>query len=133
MTDTNETPDYMVDFDRFWRPLVTDKYGALDVEKIARELGDYRVVMNEVSTVYDELTNGRFSKPNTASGYIIERAHEVETEDFADMLCEAIADEDDEDLTRDKVIAIAESWSDGAWDRYSELREMRRNAEGGGS
>jgi hypothetical protein len=116
---------HMADFDLFWRPLVTDETGALDVDKVARELADYAAVMGEVARVYDEITGGRFSKPNTAAQYIVSRVNEIAAETFADDLCERIADEDDEDISRDSVIAIAEGWSPGAWDRFSELREQR--------
>lgn len=39
-------------------------------------LYDFRVVMQEVSKVYDQLTNGKFSKPNTAAEYIIAAVEE---------------------------------------------------------
>jgi hypothetical protein len=116
---------HMADFDLFWRPLVTDETGALDVDRVARALADYAAVMGEVAMVYDQITRGRFSKPNTAAHHIVNRVNEIAAETFADDLCERIANEDDEDISRDTVITIAEDWSAGAWDRFSELREQR--------
>lgn len=54
----------------FWWPLL-EKGGRLDLAQIMRELYDYRTALREVSHVYDHLTNGKFSKPNTAAEYII--------------------------------------------------------------
>src|SRR4051794_23581120 len=42
-------PDYVVAFERDWRGDVGDGSGGLDVDKVARELFDYGVVMHEVS------------------------------------------------------------------------------------
>jgi len=38
---------------------------------------DLGVIIGEVSSVYDELTGGKFSKPNTRADYIIEAANRV--------------------------------------------------------
>ena len=58
------------DYNELWRDIVeTD--GQLDPKKVKRELYDYSVVMREVSKVYDELTGGRISEPNTAAGFVI--------------------------------------------------------------
>jgi hypothetical protein len=117
-------PDYMTEFDNFWRARVTDESGALDVDKVARELFDYNVVMTEASSAYEELAG--LSKPNSAAVHVIRMAQERFAEQYADYLCDAVADEDDEDLTRDMVITVAENWSPGAWDRF---QDARRSAE----
>jgi len=38
---------------------------------------DLGVIIGEVSSVYDELTFGKLSKPNTVAAYVIEAANEV--------------------------------------------------------
>ena len=54
----------------FWRDIVAPD-GEVDLELIKRELSDYHAVMISVSIVYDELTGGRISKPNTDSSVVI--------------------------------------------------------------
>lgn len=80
-TQTNVDPEVEQDFREFWMPLVF-KDGALDLEQVKRELFDYHAVIREVSRVYDHITNGRFSKPNTLAVYIISAAEQH----YADLL-----------------------------------------------
>ena len=47
---------------------------AVDVQN---ELADFRMVMQEVSKVYDYITHGRISKPNTKAEDVIAVADEV--------------------------------------------------------
>lgn len=68
-------PEVVECFIDFWWPIL-EKEGRLDLAQIMRELYDFRVVMQEVSKVYDQLTNGKFSKPNTAAEYIIAAVEE---------------------------------------------------------
>lgn len=63
-------------FEEFWRPLLCDGDGNIDLEAVKLELYDYRIVLQEVSKVYDHITNGKFSKPNTAHEYIIDAVEE---------------------------------------------------------
>lgn len=63
-------PEVVECFLDFWWPII-EKDGRLDLAQVMRELYDYRTVMQEVRHVYDHLTNGKFSKPNTAAEYII--------------------------------------------------------------
>lgn len=66
--------DYMVKFDEFWRGLVCDEAtGELVLDKVARELHDYSMVMDGATEVYMAVAN--LSKPNTAPHHVI-AAHE---------------------------------------------------------
>lgn len=58
------------------------------VQRIKDELLDYMDVLEEVSTVYDSITIGRFSKPNTAARYIIDEVEERIREDVDEALKE---------------------------------------------
>jgi len=53
----------------FWSNIVYPE-GATP-EQIQAELTDYITILNEVSIVYDHVTGGRISKPNTLSGAVI--------------------------------------------------------------
>ncbi len=68
-------PEVVECFLDFWWPLL-EKDGLLDLAQIMRELYDFRMVMQEVRHVYDHLTNGKFSKPNTAAAHIIAAVEE---------------------------------------------------------
>ena len=64
------------DFNEFWKDLVCKPDGTLDPEKVKRELFDFHVVMGEVQKVYDNLTGGKISKPNTRAEVVIETVEE---------------------------------------------------------
>jgi hypothetical protein len=64
-------PDYAQTYEDFWREIVENPDGTLNLDQIMRELHDYRVVMHEVSIAYDDVTNGRLSKPNTAARHVV--------------------------------------------------------------
>lgn len=68
--------------------------GVLNLDQLKRELYDFRVVMVEVGKVYDAVTGGRFSKPNTPHEAIIEAAdahhlnNQIEEDDELNELIE---------------------------------------------
>lgn len=69
-------PDYAQTYEDFWRELVENPDGTLNRDQIMRELHDYRVVMHEVALAYDDVTNGRLSKPNTAARHVVAAVNE---------------------------------------------------------
>jgi hypothetical protein len=75
-SDATAEPGYIQDYTTFWREIVENLDGTLNRDRVARELADYHDLMGWVTEVYDEVTMGRFSKPNTAPMYIIERVNE---------------------------------------------------------
>lgn len=56
--------DVQKNWSEFWEPIVAPK-GIVDLELIKLELSDYRMMLNFVPRVYDHVTGGRISKPNT--------------------------------------------------------------------
>jgi hypothetical protein len=62
--------DYEQTFEEFWRPLVV-RNGRLSLDLVKRELHDFRVLMREAAEVFEHVTNGRISKPNTAASAVI--------------------------------------------------------------
>lgn len=118
---TGKRPDYMVAFDDFWRELVTDDTGALDVDKVARELADYASVMEEASKAYEELSG--LSKPNSAAVHVIRLAEERFSERFADYLIDAIHALGDGPYSPEDLLAVAEDWSEGSVERHAEYRQ----------
>lgn len=51
-TDNTTVPDYMQDYESFWKPLISNADGSLNEDQIARELADYRDLMRNASEVY---------------------------------------------------------------------------------
>lgn len=49
-------------FNDFWEGLVTAN-GELNVEQVKKELYDYKVMMDNVSELYMDITGGQLSKP----------------------------------------------------------------------
>ena len=79
---------YMQTYEDFWKELVeTD--GKLDLDKVARELSDYCVILNNVSEVYCHVTGSRISKPNTSAGAVIAEADDYSTK----MMHEEVVEE----------------------------------------
>lgn len=46
----------------FWKTIICDKDGNIDVEQLKKELCDFYFVINEVPKVYCEVTGGTLSK-----------------------------------------------------------------------
>lgn len=68
----------------FWKEIVV-KDGELDIEQVKKELHDYGVLLDSVGRVYDNVTGGKVSKPNTDPDVVIALAE--------DYLQECIEDE----------------------------------------
>lgn len=63
-------------YDSFWKKLVeTD--GELDLNKVANELSDYKVLLTQVPKVYMHVTGGKLSKPNYPAAAVIECAEDA--------------------------------------------------------
>lgn len=57
--------DYQKIFKDFWEELVCNPDGTLNMDAVQRELADYYFMLQEVPKVYDHVTGGAVSKPNT--------------------------------------------------------------------
>ena len=76
------------DWKKFWKDIVI-KNGKLDLDQIKCELYDFHEMMREVSKVYDVITGGMISKPNTMADAVIG----VYEDRLRDLIKEAIEDE----------------------------------------
>jgi hypothetical protein len=75
-TNQPEKTDYEKNFDEFWQDIVCNENGEIDLDKVKRELSDYYIAIQEVSKVYYELTDGKFTKFNTDSIHVIAAAQD---------------------------------------------------------
>lgn len=66
-------------FDEFWRDIIlpNGEWDAAAHDQVKRELHDYHDLLTEVPKVYDELTQGRISKPHTHAEAVISVHNEV--------------------------------------------------------
>ncbi len=47
----------------FWKEIICDNNGNIDIEQVKKELCDYYKILQEVPKVYCEITGGLLSKP----------------------------------------------------------------------
>lgn len=52
-------------YQEFWKDIVENEDGTLNVEQVKKELADFRMVMDNCTSAYSEMTCGMISKPNT--------------------------------------------------------------------
>lgn len=65
--------DYEVIWQTFWKDICAPT-GILELTQVKKELADYKVLLEEVPKVYDELAG--FSKPHTKATVIIDAVNE---------------------------------------------------------
>jgi len=58
-------PDVDAEAWEFWKPVVCDDQGNLDVEKVKNELHDYGILLKQIPQVYDHVSGGMISNPFT--------------------------------------------------------------------
>jgi hypothetical protein len=67
--------DYEQTFDEFWREIVVNPDGTLNLDALKRELHDYRALLENVPEVYAHVSGGKVSKANTDPVHV-KAAHE---------------------------------------------------------
>jgi hypothetical protein len=73
--DSQEGPidlDVESNWENVWKQIVLNEDGTVNLGQVKRELFDYWVCMQEVTRVYDELTCGVHTKPNTQAQVILD-------------------------------------------------------------
>lgn len=104
-----EQADVEREFDKFWKSLIINKDGSINLEHLKRELSDYSTVLGEVSQVYDHVTHGNISKPNTSAKDVI-----------------SVSDDENDkfyyNLFRDDVLSIINEESLSAEEKVEEIR-----------
>jgi hypothetical protein len=68
--------DYEREYDEFWRDIVENPDGTLNKDQVMRELSDYSGLMRRAAEVYEHVTGGRISKPETAARAVIQQHDE---------------------------------------------------------
>ena len=52
-------------YQEFWKDIVENEDGTLNVEQVKKELADYSMVMDNCLSAYEEMSGGLITKPNT--------------------------------------------------------------------
>lgn len=88
----------------FWKDIVCDENGNVDLEQIKKELCDFRFMMNEVPKVYSEITGGLLSYPTYEAETVLMVyrdkygnkiwAHEYLPDDWDDITADCETNED---------------------------------------
>ncbi len=60
----------------FWEQILIKEDGSLDLEQVKKELADFHDLIHNASEVYDHVTGGTLSKPNSAPVYVIQFAED---------------------------------------------------------
>lgn len=90
-SDEPTTQDYEGTFDEFWRDIVCNSDGSLNVEQVKKELHDYRFMIRNTSEAFDEVTGGQISKPNTLA-FEVASVVEERIQERAEELAKDVAD-----------------------------------------
>lgn len=72
----------MAGSEAFWESVYS--HWPLTPDEAANELHDWHLALHEVPKVYDEITGGRLTKPNTMAGYVLDAAREDRERDVAE-------------------------------------------------
>ena len=79
-------------YQEFWKDIVENEDGTLNVEQVKKELADYSMVMDNCTSAYIEMTGGEISKPNTYFSEVLRIFQEeflhngIVQDDIRDML-----------------------------------------------
>lgn len=95
-----ELENYEECWNSFWKDIIVDENGDIKLDQLKRELADYSMIIENVSTVYCELTNSRMSKPHYHASSVISCVNSVQEEYVEDWF---------KDETEEIRMLIAES------------------------
>jgi len=59
-----EIVDYEQVWENFWKEIVVDDDGNINLDQVKRELSDFKMLMSSTSEIIGEITNGLLSYPN---------------------------------------------------------------------
>lgn len=58
-------------YETFWKEIITNKDGTMNIDKLKAELLDFYNMINEVSIVYSAVTGCMFSKPTWSADTVL--------------------------------------------------------------
>jgi len=85
--------DYEKTYEEFWKPLVENPDGTLNIDQIKRELHDFYFQMENTPKVFMHVTGDKVSKPNTFAEVVISLADELREEEIEEAVQNALQSE----------------------------------------
>jgi hypothetical protein len=92
--------DYIRTYEETWKERIENPDGSLRKDQVMRELHDYLGLMRRAAEVYESVTGGRISKPESAAEAVIRVAGEYTGELIERALAEAGEDSEDGSLPK---------------------------------
>jgi len=74
--------DYEETYESFWKEILEDSNGNININQLKRELHDYRMILDSVPKVYCHVTGGIVSKPLTDPSVVCSLADEHYEESY---------------------------------------------------
>lgn len=103
-------------WESFWKPIVTNEDGTINIEQVKKELADFSFIMEQVPKVYCHITGSRMSKVMYHADTVISVADDY----FNEQLEEAVKVEVGEQP--------GAAWVKGHYDRlYDQLKSGKRS------
>ena len=65
------TPEVEQIYQEFWKDIICKEDGSIDIDAVKCELADYHRMLQEVPTVYSEVTGGILSKPLYKAEFVL--------------------------------------------------------------
>jgi hypothetical protein len=88
---TTPAQDYEKTYDEFWKPMIENADGTVDMDAMKRELFDYCTLMHSAAEVYCHVTGNRISKTNTCASAVISEADARVESAIADAIRDLLA------------------------------------------
>jgi hypothetical protein len=76
--------DYKENYRQFWKELIENPDGSINLDQVMRELSDYSTFMDTAARVYCHITDSRISKVNTLPEVIISVFEDIQQSSFTD-------------------------------------------------
>ena len=87
---TETSPEVEKVWDEFWKELVCDPDGRVNIPQVKKELYDYHNMLEEIPKVFCEVTGGNISKPNTKAFEVISEYNRCVDKLIDEAVAEAI-------------------------------------------
>lgn len=84
--------DYETTYEEFWKEIVENPDGSLNLDQVKRELHDYERLLSEVPQVFCHVTGGLISKPNTKAECVIEEFENYMDKEIKESILDYVGD-----------------------------------------
>lgn len=79
-TLVKEDKEYEKVWEDFWKDIVCNEDGSINIEQVKKELSDFHFILEQIPKVYCHITNGTLSKPNYKAETVIDVFESTQSE-----------------------------------------------------